>query len=170
MAQADDPHRGEASAVGGATDGPVTVARLVAHLQRLGVDPGATLLVHTSLRALGWVCGAEQAVIEALTLALGPAGTLVMPAFSTQLTDPATWRAPPVPEAWWPTIRESMPAFDPVLTGTRGLGRVAESFRRAPGARRSAHPHDSFAARGPAAAALLADHPLESGLGEGSPL
>lgn len=165
-----DPHAGEDGAVRAAARGPVTVASLVEDLRRLGVAEGGTALVHTSLSALGWVCGAEQAVIEALTQALGRTGTLVMPAFSTHLTDPAHWRRPPVPEAWWPTIRAEMPAFDPLLTPTRGLGRVAECFRRAHGVVRSLHPHDSFAARGPAARALLGETPLEHGLGEGSPL
>jgi aminoglycoside 3-N-acetyltransferase len=167
---AEDPHAGEAEALRAAARGPVTVESLAGDLERLGVARGLTALVHTSMSALGWVCGAEQAVIEALTRALGPTGTLVMPAFSKHLTDPSMWRHPPVPEAWWPTIRERMPAFDPALTPTRGLGRVAECFRHAPGALRSDHPHDSFTARGPAARALLADQPLEHGLGEGSPL
>ena len=59
--------------------------------------------------------------------------------------------------AWWPTIRDEMPAYDPDLTPTREMGAIVECFRRAPGVRRSAHPAMSAAAVGPNARALTDD-------------
>ena len=120
--------------------GPVTVASLTRDLHALGVEPGMTLLVHSSLSSLGWVCGGAQAAIEALTAALGPDGTLAMPAFSTGLTDPSEWEKPPVPESWWQPIRDSMPAFDKRVTPTRAMGAIAELFRTLPDVLRSDHP------------------------------
>ena len=119
---------------------PVTISRLVADLRRLGVMPGATLMVHCSLSALGWVVGGPQAVVAGLREAVGPAGTLVMPTHSADWSDPAPWERPAVPEAWWPVIRAQCPAFDPAVTPTREMGAVAETFRTMPGTRRSAHP------------------------------
>lgn len=152
------------------SDRPLTVAGLVPELRAAGVPAGGTVIVHSALSRLGWVAGGAQAVVEALTAALGPDGTLVMPTQCGGLSDPAQWSRPPVPEDWWDEIRAGTPAYDPRATPTRGMGAVPECFRACAGVRRSAHPTDSFAARGPRAAELLDPHPLPYGVGEGSPL
>jgi aminoglycoside 3-N-acetyltransferase len=149
---------------------PQTRASLAADLVNLGVRPGSVLLVHSSMRSLGWVCGGPVAVVEALLDVLGPAGTLVVPTHTPENSDPAGWRNPPVPESWWPVIRAEMPGFDPAVTPSRWMGLLPEMVRTWPGARRSNHPHTSFAALGAAADRVLADHPLDDMLGERSPL
>lgn len=153
-----------------ATREPATVATLVRDLRRLGVERGATVLVHSSLSELGWVAGGAHAVVLAVGEAVGPEGTVVMPSHSTSLTEPSHWENPPVPESWWETIRAETPAFDPLVTPTRAVGAIADVFRAQEGAVRSSHPHGSFAARGPQAGFVTADHALDSALGEGSPL
>ncbi|MNW26921.1 SPBc2 prophage-derived aminoglycoside N(3')-acetyltransferase-like protein YokD [compost metagenome] len=150
---------------------PLTQTELVRSLRDMGIREGMTLLVHTSLRSFGrYIPGAASTVITALRLVLGPQGTLVMPTQSSDLTDPATWQDPPADPRWWDLIREEMPAYDPYLTVTNGMGRVAELFRLLPGVIRSMHPQLSFAAQGPLAEALLAEHSLDFALGEASPL
>ncbi len=143
---------------------------MAADLRTLGVEPGATVLVHSSLSALGWVCGGPVAVIQSLLDVLTPAGTLVMPAHTSGLTEPAAWQNPPIPSAWWQTVRDAMPAFDPRLMPSTGMGRIAELFRTWPGSLRSFHPAVSFSALGPQAAIITSGHTLDFGLGEGSPL
>lgn len=160
----------EKDVIAKSTEGPVVHERIVADLKRLGVESGMTLLVHSSLSALGWVVGGAQTVVGALIESVGPEGTLVLPTHSGGGTDPSGWSNPPVDRDWWPIIRETMPGFDPDLTPTRGMGAIPECFRRARDVVRSNHPHTSFTARGPLAEKLTADHALESSLGEHSPL
>lgn len=152
------------------TDLPPTRASLAADLTALGLSDGDTVLVHTSLRAIGWVPGGRVAVLQALLDVLGPTGTLVVPTQTMDNSDPKHWQRPPVPESWWPVIREHMPAFDPALTPTRGMGTLPEAVRTWPGAVRSKHPQASFAAVGARATELMATHELDSQLGETSPL
>jgi len=152
------------------TEDPVTVSRLVGDLQELGVEAGDDLLVHSSLSALGWVSGGAQAVVAALQEVVSADGTLVMPTFTGQLTDPADWEAPPVPDNWVPMIRDSRPPFRPDVTPTREMGAIAECFRTHRETTRSRHPWYSFAAWGAKAATVVDAHPLSDGLGPGSPL
>lgn len=62
-----------------------------------------------------------------------------------------------------------MPAYHPASTPSRGMGAVPEVLRTWPGARRSDHPHLSFAAVGLHASRITAGHQLADGLGEGAP-
>ncbi|MFS4096350.1 aminoglycoside N(3)-acetyltransferase [Streptomyces sp. AF1A] len=148
----------------------VTRDTVAAQLRTLGVRSCEILLVHSSLSSLGWVNGGAVAVVQGLLDALGPAGTLVVPAQSTELSDPALWSRPPVPEEWWDVIRATMPPYDPLTTPTRGIGVIPETVRTWPGALRSAHPHTSFAALGPHAREITDGHAPDCRLGEHSPL
>ncbi len=149
---------------------PYTRETIGEDLSTLGVRPGMTLLVHASLSELGWVCGGAMAVVQALLDVLGPDGTLVMPTHTSFISDPMYWNNPPVPSDWWPTIRQHLPAYQADISPTYMMGQIAELFRTVPDVCRSAHPQYSFAAKGPNALRITADHPYNFGLGDGSPL
>ena len=160
----------ESDVVAASKNGPVTLECLKTDLSSLGIVPGMTLIVHSALSALGWVSGGVQTLITALMDVIRPYGTIVMPAHSGNLSDPSGWHNPPVPESWWDTIRETMPAFDPEITPSFGIGRVAELFRSLPDVVRSNHPQVSFAGWGENSIEITTNHELEYGLGETSPL
>ncbi|WP_251555502.1 aminoglycoside N(3)-acetyltransferase [Neobacillus muris] len=150
---------------------PRTKQSIAEDLRALGLKKGMTLLVHSSLSSLGWVNGGEIAVIQALIEVVTEEGTIVMPSQSVELSDPAEWQYPPVPQEWWETIRDTMPAYHPDYTPvTTGLGKIVEVFRNYPGVIRSSHPNYSFVAWGKEKNHLLDDHSLDFGLGEQSPL
>ncbi len=71
------------------SDQLVTVASLAKDLLALEIPQTGALLVHSSLSSLGWVSGGAQAVLEALIQSVGRDGTLVLPAHSSNRSDPA---------------------------------------------------------------------------------
>jgi aminoglycoside 3-N-acetyltransferase len=150
--------------------GPFSVRSISQDLRNLGLQGGQTVLVHSALSAFGYVVGAERSVVTALLDTLGPDGTLVVPTHSSDLSDPSQWAHPPIPPSWWNTVRAEMPAYDPQLTGTRKMGAIPEFVRHLPGAIRSAHPKSSFCALGPNADFITANHGLENGFDDHSPL
>ena len=145
-----------------------TKDRLVRDLTTLGVPEGSTLMVHSSLSALGWVLGGPSTVVRAVSRVLGDDGTLAMPAATPQVGAPETWVGPDVPEEWLPVIRDHQPVFDLRTTPTT-LGAIPETFRRWPGTLRSDHPLESVCARGPRAEAIVREHPLAFSEGLGGP-
>jgi aminoglycoside 3-N-acetyltransferase len=123
----------------------------MADLTKLGLRSNTTVMVHCSLKQVGWTYGGPVAVIRALMDTITPEGTLVMPAES-----------PPM------SSREHASVFDPDTTPTT-MGVVAEAFRTYPGTLRSRHPLVSVCANGPLAATITAEHSLEFCEGLGTP-
>jgi aminoglycoside 3-N-acetyltransferase len=150
--------------------GPTTQDDLTDELRFAGLQTGDLVLVHSSLRSLGFVVGGAQAVVGALLDAVGPTGTIVVPTHSDPWSEPSHWIDPPLPDDWHDVIRANLPAFHPRVTPTSRMGAVVECARRWPGFVRSWHPRVSFGAIGPQAEAVLDDHALASGFGERSPV
>ena len=121
----------------------ITRQEIVSGLQKLGLEAGAKVLVHSSLSSLGYVEGGADAIIEALIEAAGPRGTVLVPT----LTGSEALNA------------DNPPFYDPSETPC-WTGRIPETLRQRPNAIRSLHPTHSVAAIGPNARALTRDHEL----------
>jgi aminoglycoside 3-N-acetyltransferase len=124
-----------------------SLATLALQLRTLGVHPGGVLLVHTAFTEIRPIEGGPLGLIAALREALGPDGTLVMPAMT-----------------------DGEGVFDPATTPTVDMGITAELFRQQPGVVRSTHPGASFAALGPRAVQICAPQPLSPPHGPDSPV
>lgn len=104
---------------------------------------GDRIAVHAALSSFGRVEGGADAVCHALTDAVGPEGTIVMPAFTYTETLGAEFE----PNADAKKVPRTA-AFHPELPVSREIGVIAEAFRRMPGVMRSNHPTHSFSAWG----------------------
>jgi aminoglycoside 3-N-acetyltransferase len=146
---------------------PATRSRLVHDLRKIGVRPGAVLMIHTRLSALGWVVGGSGTVVHALLDALGPEGTLM--AYAGWEDD--SYDLDDLPPVWRAAYEADLPPFDPATSeATRDNGRLPERIRTWPGAHRSRQPEASVVALGARAAWLTAEHPWDDPYGPGSPL
>ena len=144
----------------------VTRSRLVKDFIDLGVRPGGIIMLHASVKAVGWVVGGPDVVLHALREVLGPDGTLMMYIG----WEDGTYEMDSWPESKQRAYLEECPPFDPATSrAVKDWSVLAEYLRTTPGARRSSNPEASMAAIGARAEWLTADHPLDYGLGPGSP-
>lgn len=145
----------------------LTRAHLRDDLKRLGLRAGDTVMVHAAMSRVGPLLNGPDALIQALTDALGPDGTLlVYTSWDSRHDDLLDAHGRVLPE--W---RDHVPGFDAARSrAVRMNGIIAEFVRTTPGARRSANPGASVAALGRLADWITADHPQDYGYGENSPL
>ncbi|MEV0096635.1 AAC(3) family N-acetyltransferase [Streptomyces sp. NPDC050738] len=145
----------------------LTAADLLEGWRKAGVEEGMTLIVHASLSSLGPVAGGAATVVESLRTAVGPSGTLVVPAFTWQVTDPAPEHTG-APDPATAALRAAVPAFHADLRSTE-MGAISETLRALPESVRSSHPQASVAAVGARAAEITARQPLGFAIGPDSP-
>jgi aminoglycoside 3-N-acetyltransferase len=151
----------------------VTRQSLATDLYKLGVRADQQVLLHASLRSLGWVDGGAAAVIGALRDVLGPGGTLVVPAMTSGNSGTSRlYQERTQGMTWWQRrrYRRGMPPFDQARTPGTGTGQIAEYVRTCAGAVRSAHPQSSFAAIGAYGEHFMHGHAPDCHFGESSPL
>lgn len=112
-------------------------------LAEAGVKEGDLIMVHSSLSRIGKVDGGPLSVVYALINAIGPSGTVVMPAYSS--ADDYIERL---------KVGDMLDLRnEPSITGA-----ITEVFRQLPSTIRSSHPFSSILAYGPAAKYLTSGH------------
>jgi len=144
-----------------------TLESLADDIRRMGIRRGDVLMVHSSLKSIGWVEGGADTVIDAFLSVIGvpkrgegaphpdgsglkaprwgtPDGVMFVPTLT------ATFAASP-----WTNLNKH--AFDPKETPSR-VGKITDVFWRRPEAYRSEHPTHSLAAIGRSARELVKGH------------
>ena len=112
----------------------VTQAQVIAALQDVGIELDDNLLVHSAVQFLGRPVGGIGMYLQALRGAIGPGGTLAVPAFNFAFARGER--------------------YDPQRTPSDAMGVFSEYVRQQPEARRTQHPLSSLALLGPLAADL----------------
>ena len=116
----------------------LTKNEIIRALGKFGIEKDSILLVHSSLKALGYIEGGADTVIDALKEII-PEGTLVMPTLSQKN---------------WETVFEDWSLDRPSDTGL-----ITEVFRCREGSLRSDNATHSVAASGPLAADIVGGDP-----------
>lgn len=106
----------------------VTKQQLIKQIEALGIRPDDTLMIHSSMKAIGEVDGGADTVLDAFSEYL-QAGLLILPTHT------------------WAQMSDRHPVFDP-QTEPSCVGILTNLFFRRPGVVRSLHPTHSVAALG----------------------
>jgi aminoglycoside N3'-acetyltransferase len=135
----------------------ITRDRIVSDLHQLGTRKGDTILVHSSLKSLGFVEDGPRGLIDALIEAVSPDGTVIIPTYQM------------IKGSMLETCLDRNYIFDPRTAGTF-LGFVPSAFLKYPGVKRSIHPTHSVSAIGKNAEYITeAHHHASSTFGKDSP-
>ncbi len=143
---------------------PTFVSRESLHdrLAEIGVNSDALVMAHTSVSAWRFLAAqdgktesassmlhAAKGLLSLFDELLGPSGSLAMPTNAAYQADDANLS--------FDRRKESIVTYDPLRTPS-AVGLANELFRRSPGVKRSLHPYNSLACKGPLADAVLKDN------------
>lgn len=126
----------------------VTKKRIRKDLRNLGLKQGNWVLVHSSLKSIGYVIGGANTVIDAILEVIGDEGLLMVPTF---------------------TFTNFTPYFDPRHTPSQ-MGLITETLRKREESMRSLHPRHSVGVIGKKAEEVVNGHLQAGSVGKGSPI
>lgn len=109
--------------------------RLINDLKSIGIKKGDVLVVHSSMKSMGYVEGGPECVIAALFEAIGESGTLIFPSFTYRTSYSDSFYS-----------NKDTPSC---------VGLLSEVFRKREDVYRTNHPTHSAAIKGPLLEALI---------------
>ena len=121
----------------------ITKEQLIQNLNKIGIQKGDTLLVHSALSRIGFLKDGPKTLVDALLDVIGENGNLLMP------TSPNN--------VFQLNYIQNTPYFD-VKHSPSKTGAITEYFRTLPGTKRSLHPTEPVSAFGPLADYFTQDH------------
>lgn len=134
----------------------LTKDELISDLKKIGINEGDVILVHSSLKRIGFVIGGAKTVIDALLDVIGKEGTLIMPTY-------------PLNAKMLQLCQKKNYIFDLKTTPTY-MGTIPSEFLKIEGISRSIHPTHSVSAIGKFADEITKDHHIgNKTYGENSP-
>jgi aminoglycoside 3-N-acetyltransferase len=125
------------------TKKPISKKEIIKGLKTLGLHKNSKVEVHTSLSSFGYIINKEYDIIDSL-LEVIQNGVILMPAHTSEYTDPTFWENPAVPENWVSLIKENRRAFDKDIFIPERIGSTPIAFLRYPGVERTNHPFISL--------------------------
>jgi aminoglycoside 3-N-acetyltransferase len=146
----------------------VTLSECVTRFYEAGITAGDTVVVHGSLKRVGWISGGANTVLDALLHVIGPHGTVIVPAQYTANLDPGLLE-PPVDPNLAQHLRLSQPPFRNKATHLPTMGALTMAVQLDERSKMSDHPTCAVLSLGQHASWITADHPLTPAFGPGSP-
>lgn len=144
-----------------------TKTMITSDLLKLGVNKNDNILIHASMKKIGWLVGGPIILIEALNEIVGKYGSIMMY---------VGWEDGPYTMEDWPEEKKMLyqkecPGYNKKKSrAVCDWGILGEIFRTYPSTIRSNHPDGSFCSIGKNARFLMKDHSFIYGYGEKSPL
>lgn len=148
----------------------ITRTDLQQQLLTCGFKKGDILEIHASIKAIGYILGGAQTLLDAIIDVIGIEGTLIMAAQVYDNSEPAFFEHPPIPVESYASFRKHHPAFRNKLDNIRHMGDLARAMMIRPNSYMSDHPQDAFIAMGKYAKWITQNHSLNAQLGPDSPL
>lgn len=149
----------------------VTYNKLNAAFKSIGIKEGDNLIVHCSLKKMGYVVGGVETIFLAVTGAVGNMGNVIVPSQSAELSHPESWQYPPLKDSLIKIVADNILGYDKNQTPVSpALGKFCEYFCMHSSTIRSNHPLYSFSVFGKDADSISKNHSLDFPFGINSPL
>lgn len=136
----------------------------------LNIKQNDVVIVHCSLKKIGYIVGGAQTLVDALLETLTEEGTLIVPYQRVDNTEPSRWENPGIEPEFCKYVRDNFPAFDLNASEDYKMGALIKNMRIRKKLEISSHPVDAFIAIGKMAKFICNFQSLDFPLGAMSPL